>query len=75
MAQLVIQIPDNQLDRVLEALCAELPNVDSFTSGVTPTPALAKQVVINMIKTRVKMYEEAKQAKTIPPIDVSNIVS
>jgi hypothetical protein len=75
MAQLVIQIPDNQLDRVMEALCADLPNVDSFTSGVTPTPALAKQVVIDMIKTRVKMYEEGKRAKTIPPIDVSNIVS
>jgi hypothetical protein len=75
MAQMTIQIPDNQLDRVLEALCANLPNIDNFSSGVTPTPALAKQVVLNMIKERVKMYEEAKQAKTIPPIDVSNIIS
>ena len=75
MANININIPDQHVDRVIEALCAGLPNVDSFSSGVTPTPALAKQALLNIIKERVKMYEEAKAVKSIPPVDVTSIVS
>jgi len=75
MAQLTINIPAQFEDRVIEALCAGIPNPDSFASGVTPTPALAKQALLNIIKERVKMYEETKLAKAIPPVDVTSIVT
>jgi len=74
MANITINIPDQHVNRVIEALCAGLPSPDSFAT-ITPTPALAKQALLNIIKERVKMHEEMKAVKAIPPVDVIDVVS
>jgi hypothetical protein len=73
MAQMNLQIPDNQLDRVVKALCFGIMAPDAFSS-VEPTPALAKKVVIDMIKEKVRVYEQ-ELVKRNNPIDVDNIIA
>lgn len=75
MANMNIQIPDAQVNRVIAALCANLYKEGSATDLVDPTPALAKQVVLDYIKDRVKVHETSEALKNVQPPDVSNIVS
>lgn len=77
MAQMTIQIPDAQVNRVINALCSGLfaPTVGTAVlTPIDPTPALAKQVVIEYIKERVVAYEREQAVKAIPPVDVQNVV-
>jgi hypothetical protein len=73
VANISFQIPDTQLPRVIEALCA-YQMVDAVTKA-DPTPALAKKVIIDWIKEQVKRYEEEKARVNLPPVDLSNIIS
>lgn len=63
MAQFVLVIPDAQLDRVVKAMC-DGQMIDALTPAV-PTPALAKQMLITMIKERVRNYETLQAQKAI----------
>jgi len=73
MAQILLNIPDAQVQRVIDALCALLKTPTG--ASVDPTPALAKGVLIDMIKERVKFYEEEKARATLVAIDVTNLVN
>lgn len=73
MAQINLQIPDAQLQRVIAALCDGL--MTPTGSPVDPTPALAKQALIQIIKVRVLQYEENKARAAIPPPDVTDVVA
>lgn len=54
MAQITIDIPNNVLTRVVEALCEGLPE---------KTNAKAKAEVIRMIREKVAIYEANKAAR------------
>jgi len=73
MAQILLNIPDAQVQRVVDALCSLLRT--PIGTVVEPTPALAKGVLIDIIKERVKFYEEEKARLALPPPDVTNIVN
>ena len=80
MAQMLIQIPDAQVQRVITALCDGIfdnndPNFAAKVTPATPTPALAKQVVMDFIRNKVKDYENRKAFDDLPPPDVSTIVN
>lgn len=71
MASVNIQIPDNQLARVVHALCTE--------AGVAETMPNAKGVLIAFIKKTVRRVErmegEKNAIQTVPPPDVDNIAT
>jgi hypothetical protein len=72
VANITITIPDALVPRVVTALCSSV-----MTDAVTfanPTPALAKQVLVDYIKERVRAFEEEQARKAIV-VDVSNIAS
>jgi len=73
MANINLVIPDAQVQRVINALCSGL--IAPTGQTVPPTPALAKQVLIDIVKTRVIVYEEEQARRAIPPIDVTDIVT
>jgi hypothetical protein len=73
MANINLVIPDAQVPRVVNALCAGLKTPTG--QDVVPTPALAKEVVIQMIKARVLMYEEELARRAIQATDVTDIVA
>lgn len=59
MTQITISIPDEQTDRVVDALCARGGYSDSL--GVTKK-AFAKQFVINFVKGNVAEHEATQAA-------------
>jgi hypothetical protein len=64
MATIQITIPDAQLTRVVNGLCA--------AAGVTATPANAKQAVIDHVKATVLNAEQQAAIvalQTTPPVD------
>jgi len=73
MASITLTIPDAQVTRVIDALCAG--QMQDAVTPVPPTAALAKQVVIDWIKARVLAYEEDQARKALAAIDVSDIVT
>lgn len=73
MANMNLQIPDAQVQRVINALCARLM-VDAETP-VPPTAALAKSVVVDWIKEQVLTYETRLAQEALAAVDVTNIVS
>lgn len=62
MAQIIIEVPDNQVTRVQTALCT--------TANLAISAANAKSVIVNYIKAVVKRYE-AEQSKATNDIAVS----
>ena len=70
MAQIVIDIPDQYVQRVLDAFAAKYGWVDQTTSGTKG--AFAKRKVAEYVKEVTFSYEEAKREAevraAIPPI-------
>ena len=62
MANITLTIPDNQIQRVIDALCGR--------ARVTPSGANAKTVVINYVKSVVRRYE-AEQSEVNNDISVT----
>jgi len=73
MANITLTIPDAQVPRVINALCAGLKTPTG--QDATPTAALAKQVLIGIVKSRVIMYEEEQARLVIQIADVTDIVT
>ena len=59
MASIIVTIPDAQLTRVVNGLCA--------MAGVAATPANAKVVVLSYIKTAVLSAEQQAAVQAIVP--------
>ena len=59
MATITITIPDAQLQRVINGLCASV--------GTAATPANAKQVVLTYIKATVLAVEQQVAVQAIQP--------
>lgn len=73
MANINLQIPDAQLQRVIDALCAS--RTDPVTlQPIPPTGPNAKAIVIAWIKDQVLAYETEKARKAIAAIDVTTVV-
>lgn len=62
MATWPLSIPDAEVARTIEALCAQIPTPPGETPPA-PTAAAAKAVVIAHIKRVVHNYEEYKARK------------
>lgn len=78
MAQITLTIPDNQVQRVVDALV--YAQSDPATGEpLAATPANAKAVVIGWIRDQVKTYEheQARRAAfaALTPPDTSGLVS
>jgi len=61
MAQIVLNIPDEQLSRVVEALCARHGYEDIFVEeGVSPPSkgSFAQGVVVDLLNRSVREHEE-----------------
>jgi len=72
MATISITIPDNQLQRVIEALCARPWILPAPPAPIVPaTGAAAKQILIDWVKANVIAYEveTAKAAVEAPDTD------
>lgn len=74
MATITITIPDNMIDRVVDAVCARGRYSAFLTDGVTPNPQtkaqFAKAQVVMFLRHSTIEYE-AEQAKLNNNIDVS----
>jgi len=73
MSTISVTIPDDQLQRVIEALCAR-PFLTPAPPGVAIVPATgaaAKQILIDWVKANVVAYEveTAKAAVEAPDTD------
>lgn len=58
MASVNLTIPDAQLDRVVNALCA--------AEGLSPSPANAKKALIRIVRRTVESVETTVPEPTVP---------
>jgi hypothetical protein len=75
MASINITIPDNQVQRVIEALCARPYVLLPVVQPVPPTPAAAKQAVLDIIKAIVISYETTQAIQALAPPVTDGLLS
>jgi len=76
MATITLTIPDAQVSRVITALCARpffaVPIADPVDP---PTPAAAKQIVVDWIKLNVRAYEQIQIQLANPVPDTDGLIT
>ncbi len=67
MAQIIINIPNAVVNRVVNGLCGQFGYNEYLEDGVTPNPEtpaqFAKQVVVQFVKNGVKAWEASQAAE------------
>lgn len=76
MATISLTIPDDQLERVIDALCARPFIVaQPSTETIVPSEEAAKQVLVNWVQANVVAYEMQQARDAVQPPDTKGLVT
>ncbi len=76
MAAFTINIPDEELERVITALCAKPLFMPTPPVPIDPpTEDGARQCIVDWVKRNVEMYELEKAKAAVLPPDTSGLVT